>query len=104
MATLAAILLPMQAQASPARDLSQPSPAAVSRVTAALRAAPLSFVENRGQIHGPVPYYVQGSTTSLYFGSDGVTFALTGRRTGPLPEARGQMGPTERWLVRAAFV
>jgi hypothetical protein len=103
-ATLAAILVPLQAQASPARDLSSPSAAAVSRVTAALRAAPLSFVQNRGQIHGPVPYYVQGSDASLYFASDGVTFALTGRRTGPLPEARGQMGPTQRWLVKATFV
>jgi hypothetical protein len=44
-----------------------------ARGTSALSSLPLSFIENQGPMDPEVAYYVQGSTTSLYCTSDGVT-------------------------------
>jgi hypothetical protein len=49
---------------------------------------------------GRVAYYVQGQTTSMYFTSQGVTFALTGMEARqPAPEA----SEPGAWLRPAAF-
>ena len=43
------------------------APPAGADVEATLGAMPLSFIENRGQVDGPVSYYVQSPSTSLFF-------------------------------------
>jgi hypothetical protein len=48
-----------------------------ARVSAAFRQLPLLFIENRGQLDSQVAYYLQGRTTTVYFTSTGVTFALS---------------------------
>ncbi len=80
---------------------------------------PLSFIENRGQFDPRVSYYVQGSTTSVYFTSEGVTFALTGTASeeAHLPELSGERtlpagwaratlegAATERYTLKLDFV
>jgi hypothetical protein len=47
-----------------------------------VRQAPISFIENQGQIDQEVAYYVHGRDTSLYFTSQGVTFVLTDTKPG----------------------
>lgn len=85
--------------------------------------APLHFIANQGQMDARVAFYVQGSDKTLYFASDGVTFALSdGRRTTndqPLPDAaetrflreNGFLRQTardyatiQRWIVKLDFV
>ena len=56
-----------------------------------LEKMPLHFVENRGQVDGPVKYYVQGKDKSVYFTKEGVTFALKDRER------------AERWVMRLGF-
>jgi len=87
---------------------------------------PLYFVENRGQLDDRVAYYIQGSDKTLYFTSEGVTFALTqpvadesirspkstisNRRAGdkargrPLAHSRSPIPPYSRWAVKLDFV
>ncbi|CAN5259531.1 hypothetical protein BH18ACT4_BH18ACT4_02770 [soil metagenome] len=67
-------------------------------VEAALAAVPLSFVENRGQVDGPVSFYVDGPDTSLFFTPEGVTFALGDDEPSPGAEqaAAGEVA-AERW-------
>lgn len=67
------------------------------RTADATRRVPLYFIRNRGQIRGPVDYYAEGSKRSVYVGSSGVTFGLTGSRT------HASEAPTRRWLVKLAF-
>ena len=55
---------------------SSPTSSTEARVQRSLSKLPLYFIENRGQMDSRVDYYVQGSATSLYFTSDGVTFSL----------------------------
>ena len=52
------------------------------RVEAGLGKLPLYFVENRGQIDARAAYYVQGSTTSVYFTKTGIVYALRGTEGG----------------------
>jgi hypothetical protein len=86
-----------------------------ARVEAALGKLPLYFIENQGQADPRVSYYVQGRDTSVYFSSNGVTFALTGgsvhtRRQAvsdgfAAPRARADEKATgRRWAVRQEFV
>ncbi|NOT56021.1 MAG: hypothetical protein HOP18_15590, partial [Deltaproteobacteria bacterium] len=49
------------------------------------RQAPISFIENQGQLDNEVAYYVQGRDTALYFTSQGVTFVLTDTTPGVTP-------------------
>ncbi len=87
---------------------------------------PLYFVENRGQVDERVAYYIQGSDKTLYFTSEGVTFALTrpspdessrspkstisSRRARdeahgrPLAHSRSPTPPYSRWAVKLDFV
>jgi hypothetical protein len=57
---------------------------------------PLYFVANQGQMDGRVAYYVQGSDKTLYFTSEGVTFALISPPSAAAPESR--------WIVKLDFV
>jgi uncharacterized repeat protein (TIGR01451 family) len=56
-------------------------PTTGQRRAAALRVAkarlPVYFIENRGQVDARVAYYVHGANKILYFGSEGVTIALS---------------------------
>ena len=82
----------------------------VKGVEAVLSNVPLSFVQNRGQVDGPVNYYVQGADTSLYFGPGGVTYTLSKTTAPPqaatdslaLPSAVG--AARQRWAVKLDFV
>ena len=70
---------------------------------------PLYFIANEGQMDERVAYYVQGSDKTLYFASDGVTFALNEhRKTTDTPQTPGE--PTiddtaaRRWIVKLDFL
>ena len=81
---------------------------------------PLYFVENRGQLDDRVAYYVQGSDTSIYFTSQGMTLALTGPATSSrnkdaslqkgssqaesLRRIAKEEGNRQRWTVKVDFV
>ena len=82
------------------------APDTESRAMAGLYKPPLSFVENRGQVDGPVSFYVQGVDTSLYFTPSGVTFALTGGATNTAPERSSfsRVDAHQRWAVKLDFV
>jgi hypothetical protein len=77
---------------------------------------PLSFIENGGQIVGPVDYYLPGRNQSLYFGGDGLTVVLykidtrrsegfsgsrIDRSPGSLVKNNGKAG---RWVVKLRFL
>jgi hypothetical protein len=74
-------------------------------VSATFRQLPLLLIENRGQLDPQVAYYGQGRTTTVYFTSTGVTFALSPEQAvtpddlmkTPLPSSR------ERWVVKLDF-
>jgi hypothetical protein len=78
---------------------------AAAPVIAAFNQLPLLFIENRDQLDPQVTYYLQGSTTAVYFTSTGVTFALSSEQAvtpddlmkTPLPPSR------ERWVVKLDF-
>ena len=55
---------------------------------------PVYFIENQGQVHEDVAYYVKGSDKPLYFTSKGLTFALTGK----------DGDEVKRWAVKLEFV
>jgi hypothetical protein len=87
------------------------------RVEQALGQLPLYFVENQGQMDEQVAYYVQGRDTSVYFTSEGVTFALMAPFTPtltsgqePMPEhlsrppGHGAPDALQRWVVKLDFV
>ncbi len=87
-----------------------PTPATRDRVIETYGKLPLYFVENRGQLDARVAYYVQGHDKSIYFTSQGVTYALTGGG-----EAKGeprvrpvgfrQAAPaSQHWAVKLDFV
>jgi hypothetical protein len=50
-----------------------------SNIEQSLGKLPLYFVENRGQMDDRVNFYVQGSDKTLFFTSECVTFALSGK-------------------------
>jgi hypothetical protein len=59
---------------------------------------PIYFVENLGQLDRRVSYYVPGNTTSLYFTSRGLTFALSS------PKRSSEQQEAARWAVALDFV
>src|SRR5262245_56694363 len=96
-------------------SLSAPDAASKGRGLAAFGQLPLYFIENQGQVDGPVAYYVQGRDTTLYFTPQGITFALSGppAHQDALPSAVRPiaLGPTrneqevrQRWGLRLDFV
>ncbi|CAN5344087.1 hypothetical protein BH20ACT24_BH20ACT24_10740 [soil metagenome] len=98
---------------------SEPLTPTTSQVEQTLSSLPLSFIENRGQMDPLVSYYVQGSTTTVYFTPGGVTFSmngggseeasllgLPGDRTLPAGWARQALEgtATERYTLKLDFV
>ncbi len=87
---------------------------------------PVVLVPNLGQLDGEVDYYIQGKDKAIYFGAEGVTFALAGadgkkaagipengepgkrmpsdRMTAPAPLADRQPGEASGWVVKLDFV
>jgi len=61
-----------------------------------LNRMPLTFIENQGQLHEDVGFYVQGSDKTIYFTPKGVTFALTG--------TTADNETPQRWVVKLDFV
>jgi hypothetical protein len=104
----------MGGSASTGKDVDR---AEKSRLQAMLGKLPLSFVRNRGQEDSRVAYYLQGHNTAVYFGTDGITFALSSAKSDagdetPSPRVPVRLvstrpdGPTaaERWAVKLDFV
>jgi hypothetical protein len=95
-----------------AADAAEPAQAPLRRtVEASLGQIPLYFIENQGQIDGPVAYYVQGKDKTLYFTPQGVTFALVGQAVPSPDERRGEnpadesgAGTLSRWIAKLDFV
>ena len=81
-------------------------------VKATLQQLPLSFIENKGQVDPKVAYYVEGSTTAIYFTPSGVTFSLSGKQqsgTSALPLPRGHhrfkdVATSEHWTLKLDFI
>ena len=81
-------------------------------VKATLQQLPLSFIENKGQVYPKVAYYVEGSTTAIYFTPSGVTFSLSGKQqsgTSALPLPRGHhrfkdVATSEHWTLKLDFI
>ena len=73
--------LALFADAARAMPLDSTGPTAGQRRAAAVRVAkarlPVYFIENRGQVDARVAYYVHGANKIFYFGSEGVTMALS---------------------------
>ena len=78
---------------------------------------PVNIIPNRGQGDGRADYYIQGKDKTIFFGTEGVTFVLTGPdrgeagesarldRTGPPPSAReGRPAAGSRWVVKLDFL
>ncbi|MCJ7563605.1 MAG: hypothetical protein MUP52_03320, partial [Candidatus Aminicenantes bacterium] len=83
---------------------------------------PVSLIPNQGQLDDRVDYYIQGKDKTIYFGAEGVTFALTKadeKRTSNLlenrkpgerirPDLTNSLGPltdrptgkNSRWVVK----
>lgn len=81
----------------------QPTPAVVQQE--AFGQLPLYFVENRGQIDAPVSYYIQGQDKTVYFTSEGITYALSDLREpgGDQLDVESEPGAEEavqRWVVK----
>jgi hypothetical protein len=88
-----------------------------ARIQATLGKLPLYFVRNRGQEDPRVAYYLQGHNTAVYFGRDGITFALTSPKSQAGEERASSRVPVrlvstnperpaaaERWAVKLDFV
>src|SRR5262245_58508811 len=84
---------------------------------ATLGKLPLYFVPNRGREDSRVAYSVQGHNTQVYFGNDGVTFALSRPPQGGSGEPTASRLPVrlastrserpaaaERWAVKLDFL
>jgi len=59
---------------------------------------PIFFVPNRGQTDDQVVFYVKGADKTVYFASDGVTFAMN------YPARSGNERESERWVVKLDFL
>ena len=97
------ILVPAEAS-----QKSLPSSSTVHQARPDYGRMPVHFIPNRGQIDGPASYYVQGKDKSIFFGSDGLTFILTGAAAAPAgPPGRSvplSNPPGPRWVVKLDFV
>lgn len=58
-----------------------------------LKEQPLYFIENRGQLHDDVAYYLQGRDKTLFFTETGITFSLSGKGDSSDP-----------WVVKLDFL
>ncbi|MCI0337467.1 MAG: SBBP repeat-containing protein, partial [Acidobacteria bacterium] len=90
--------------------------AANARVRENFGNLPLYLVENRGQLNKQVAFYAQGSNTTIYFTSQGLTFALNDERQsresqksfplqqGALKGDTPRAGPRSRYALALNFV
>jgi hypothetical protein len=69
-------------------------PPQVPRMDADFGKTSLQFIPNKGQVDGPVAFYVQGRDKTIYFAAEGLTFVLSGPRE----------STSERWVVKLDFV
>ena len=87
------------------------------RVQADFGKMPLYFIENKGQMDARVGYYVQGKDKAVYFGNEGLTFALSKAVEKPDKQALPKNGQppvppavtngtseNERWVVKLDFI
>ncbi|MGA2586222.1 MAG: SBBP repeat-containing protein [Candidatus Aminicenantales bacterium] len=87
---------------------------------------PVVLIPNMGQLDGEVDYYIQGKDKAIYFGANGVTFALAGadeKKAAGIPESGEpgkrippdrmnalapltdrRPGEASRWVVKLDFV
>src|SRR5712691_798919 len=93
--------------------LEQAGVASAARLKEAAKKLPLYFIENRGQAHPQVAYYVQGGDTSVYLSRAGITYALSGpakAEAGAAAAATGEgalrppVAAREHWAVKLDFV
>ncbi len=99
--------LPLREQTGATRARTKPDSATRVRVQTALDQLPLYFIENRGQMDQQVAYYVQGTTSSFYFTSEGLTFSFKRQDAGKRETQHSQRGPqptSERYVVKLDFV
>src|SRR5688500_10088172 len=68
----------------------------------ALLKMPLHFIENRGQADERVAFYDQGSETSVYFTSQGITFAFSDTAAAGADSTRQQNARFENASFEAA--
>src|SRR5207249_3230790 len=54
-----------------------PSPEQRRKALESYGRLPLFFIENQGQVDGPITYYLKGPGHSVYFGADAVYLRLT---------------------------
>jgi len=79
---------------------------------------PLYFIRNEGQVDAQIGFYLQGRDKTIYFGSEGLTFELNGRRVRDREEGeadlrRNRSSPDMvknepqnlgRWVVKLDFL
>ena len=105
-----------EAVASPSTGVDRQRPDK-GRIQTMLGKLPLYFIRNRGQEDPQVAYYLQGHNTAVYFGRDGITFALTSPKSHAGDETVSSRVPVrlastrperptaaERWAVALDFV
>src|SRR5689334_13211449 len=73
--------------------LTQPGQNGRGRERAAIENMPLHFIENRGQVDANAAYYIQGRDKSIYFATQGLTFAIT-----------DNSGTRDRWALKLDFI
>jgi hypothetical protein len=64
---------------------------------------PVNFIPNLGQLDNRVVYYIQGKDKTIYFGAEGVTFALAASDQGGLLSGPDPAEPA-RWAVKLDFL
>jgi len=84
----------------PGRDADGGTGSPGARVDWALKHQPLAFVENRGQVDSRVAFYATGGRTTLYFTTQGLTFALAPKRDADSSEGVA----AKRWTARLDFI
>jgi hypothetical protein len=78
---------------------------------------PLIFIQNQGQMDSRVAYYIQGQDTSVYFASEGLTFALSAPLEDKISSShpaflsqralsrrRGDLAEAGRWILKLDFL
>lgn len=105
------LLLPLGALSFLASSTGSPVRAAVPPPSRLVSDATLSFIRNEGQVDGEARYYARGRDRSVYFSSEGVTYALLTRdgEASSLHRAKGlarerTAGAFRRYALKLDFV
>ncbi len=112
---------------APQKSLVPPEPVSQAlRVQPDFGKMPVSFIPNRGQLDNRVAYYIQAKDKTVFFGSEGLTFALmdtdavgtahtpgsenlkgkfrTGQTAPPVLLTDRSRSPGSRWVVKLDFL